>query len=171
MEKRCLALCLLVALFFTVVYGEISKTEEKSTLELKLMNDELSIKSGEKLVMDMTVKNVSSAIVQTKSIKSRVKYTTLGNFVVNRTSIEWEEDLYPSEIHEGTHKMDLPLYTAPGTYTITIWIEYEGGKSEEVQLILHYQNYYVYIVLAVVINALILYGKKIYNERKSKEAP
>jgi|GEM_PF-2087683 len=157
-------LVLAVSLLFTTTEGVHS--EEETSLKLELWKDEITVRSGEKLVMNMIVENTSSEIIHTEYIRSRVEYDTLGGVVVNKTSMEWEKDICPSEIFEGAHKSDLPLYTLPGTYTITIWIEYEGGKSEEVQFKLHYRNFYIYIVLACIINLVILYAKKVYSRKK-----
>lgn len=164
MNWKYLAISLIAVSLLSTVEGVHS--EKETPLKLELWKDEITVKSGEKLVMNMTIENTSSEIIHTEYIRSRVEYDTLGGIVVNKTSMEWEKDIYPSEICEGLHRSDLPLYTLPGTYTIAIWIEYEGGKSEEVQLILHYRNFYIYIVLACIINLVILYAKKLYSKKK-----
>jgi len=143
-------------------------SEERDPLELELWKDEVTLRSGQRLNMNMSVKNTSFNVIHTECIKSRVVYNTLGDIVVNKTTIEWKREVYPYEICEGVHHSNLPLYTLPGTYTITIWVEYEGGKSDEVQLILHYNNFYFWLILACIANFIVLYFIGRYKEIKTK---
>jgi len=143
-------------------------SEERYPLELELWKNEVTLRSGQRLNMNMFVENTSSEIIHTKCIRSRVEYNTLGNIIVNKTAIEWKRDIYPYETYEGVHHSNLPLYTLPGTYTINVWVEYEGGKSEEVQLILHYTNLYFWLIIACMANFIILYFIGRYRKIKTK---
>jgi len=165
MNLKYFALFTLSALLLSIIAGE--EVQEKDTpLKITLENNEIKLRSGEKLVMKMKVENTSSETIHAEYIRSRVEYNTLGGIVVNKTSLEWDRDINPHEVCEGVHKSELPVYTLPGTYTIYIWVEYERGKTGEVQFKLHYTNFYIYIILACIINTAILYGKKVYRDRK-----
>ena len=165
MNVKLLPIALFVtSLFSSLLIGAADGTE--SPLNVELWGDEITVRSGEKLRMKMTVENLSPEVVHVTTIRSTVEYTTLGGVVVNRKTVDWERDIYPFEVCEGAYTADLPLYTLPGTYTITLWVTYEGGETEEVQLTLRYRNFYICIGAAILLNSFVLYGRKIYMDRK-----
>ena len=165
-NMKTLKIILILILGFILFSKSYLCSDTDKALILDLKPDELSLRSGEKLQLDLTAKNISYNTIHTECLQSEVIYNPLG-ITVKKDKLEWDTELLPFEEREGEQRFRLPVYTLPGTYTIKIWAEYEGVKSDPVICTLHYHNLFLYVLLACILNIGILYLFKRFSSKTS----